>query len=126
MWKQALGDIEEDPCIPFNLLTPTAILIKEVDAKDVWFLTDSKSSVQYLSNWPNILDKLGQDIILKLAALIQGGTVRLQYIPLHVGTYGNEVADLLAKEGNELPTDPSTQLQNSKDHSLFLANINTT
>ncbi|GFU26450.1 RNase H domain-containing protein [Nephila pilipes] len=28
MWKQVLGDIEVDICIPFNLLTPTATLSK--------------------------------------------------------------------------------------------------
>ncbi|GFS87988.1 hypothetical protein NPIL_667791 [Nephila pilipes] len=28
MWKQALGDIEEDPCTSFNLLIPTATLNK--------------------------------------------------------------------------------------------------
>ncbi|GFT95969.1 putative RNA-directed DNA polymerase from transposon BS [Nephila pilipes] len=31
----------------------------EADADDVWILTDIKSSIQYLRNLPNILDKLG-------------------------------------------------------------------
>ncbi|GFT38545.1 RNase H domain-containing protein, partial [Nephila pilipes] len=98
-------------------------LTLEADADDVWILTDSKNSIHYLRNWPNILDKLRQDIILKLAALTQGGTVCLQWIPSHVGVYGNEVADLLVGEGSELPTTPSTELRTSEVHSLFLANV---
>ncbi|GFT20247.1 RNase H domain-containing protein [Nephila pilipes] len=82
-------------------------LLLEADADDVWILTDSKSSKQYLGYWSNILDKLGPDIILKLAALTQGGTLR---VPSHVGVYGNEVADLLAGKGSELPIAPSTKL----------------
>ncbi|GFT78506.1 RNase H domain-containing protein, partial [Nephila pilipes] len=79
----------------------------------------------YLRNWPNILDKLGQDIILKLAALTQGGTVCLQWIPSHIGAYGNEVADLLAGKCSELLIAPSTELRTSEVHILFLANVNT-
>ncbi|GFT95972.1 hypothetical protein NPIL_243851 [Nephila pilipes] len=39
---------------------------------------------------------------------------------------GNEIADLLAGEGNKLPTAPSTELRTFEVHSLFLASINTT
>ncbi|GFU53876.1 hypothetical protein NPIL_351581 [Nephila pilipes] len=53
-------------------------LTLENDREDVWILTGNKSSIHYLRNWPNILDKFGQNIILKLAAVTQGGTVRLQ------------------------------------------------
>ncbi|GFU00367.1 RNase H domain-containing protein [Nephila pilipes] len=80
------------------------------DVDDVWILTDRKCSIQYLRNWPNIQDKLGQDIILKLSTLTQRGTVCLQKIPSHVGVYGNKVADLLPGESSELPTAPSTEL----------------
>ncbi|GFR05685.1 RNase H domain-containing protein [Trichonephila clavata] len=40
-------------------------------ASDTWILTDSKSSIQFSKDWSNILDMLGQDILLKLAALTQ-------------------------------------------------------
>ncbi|GFS94299.1 RNase H domain-containing protein [Nephila pilipes] len=57
---------------------------------------------------------------------LKSGIVCLQWIPSHVWAYGNEVANLLAGEGSELPTAPSTELRTSEVHSLFLANINTT
>ncbi|GFR16306.1 RNase H domain-containing protein [Trichonephila clavata] len=41
-------------------------------ASDTWILTDSKSSIQFLKDWSNVLDMLGQDILSKLAALTQG------------------------------------------------------
>ncbi|GFT52991.1 putative RNA-directed DNA polymerase from transposon BS [Nephila pilipes] len=91
----------------------------ETDVDDVWVLTDSKSSIQYLRNWPNILDKLGLDIILKLAALTYGGTVRLQWIPSHVGVYGNEIVDLLFGTGSKLPTTPFTELRTLRSTSCF-------
>ncbi|GFU48226.1 RNase H domain-containing protein [Nephila pilipes] len=80
---------------------------------------------EYLRSLPNILVKLGQDIILKFAVLIQGGSLCLQWIPSPVGAYRYEVADL-AGEGSELPTIPSTELPTSEVHSLFLVNMNTT
>ncbi|GFR12769.1 RNase H domain-containing protein [Trichonephila clavata] len=43
-------------------------------ASDTWILTDSKSSIQFLKDCPNVLDVLGQDILSKLAALTQGGS----------------------------------------------------
>ncbi|GFQ85845.1 RNase H domain-containing protein [Trichonephila clavata] len=38
-------------------------------ASDTWILTDSKSSIQFLKDWSNVLDMLGQDILFKSAAL---------------------------------------------------------
>ncbi|GFQ99553.1 RNase H domain-containing protein [Trichonephila clavata] len=74
-------------------------------ASDSWILTNSKSSIQFLKDWLNVLDMLGQDIISKLAALTQVSSVCFQYDkPSHVEVYGNEIADLLAPEGSELPT----------------------
>ncbi|GFU62982.1 RNase H domain-containing protein [Nephila pilipes] len=50
----------------------------------LWILTDSKSFIEYLKHWPNILNKLGQDTILDLAAFTQSGTVCFQWIPSHI------------------------------------------
>ncbi|GFQ78221.1 RNase H domain-containing protein [Trichonephila clavata] len=40
-------------------------------ASDTWILTDTKRSIQFLKDWSNVLDVLGQDILSKLAALTQ-------------------------------------------------------
>ncbi|GFR32168.1 hypothetical protein TNCT_214261 [Trichonephila clavata] len=42
---------------------------------DTWILTDIKSSIQFLKDWYNVLDMLGQDILLKLAALTQVSSI---------------------------------------------------
>ncbi|GFR14129.1 RNase H domain-containing protein [Trichonephila clavata] len=92
-------------------------------ASDTWILTDSKSCIQFLKDWSNVLDMLGQDILLKLAALTQVSSVCFQWIPWHVGIYVNEIADLLSREANELPTASSSELQTSVVHSLFTGKI---
>ncbi|GFV85840.1 RNase H domain-containing protein [Trichonephila clavipes] len=35
----------------------------------IWILTDSRSSIQYLKNWPKIMDSTGVDILSKLVRL---------------------------------------------------------
>ncbi|GFT49608.1 RNase H domain-containing protein [Trichonephila clavipes] len=35
----------------------------------IWILTDSRSSIQYLKNWPKIMDSTGLDILSKLVRL---------------------------------------------------------
>ncbi|KFM70790.1 Ribonuclease H1, partial [Stegodyphus mimosarum] len=76
----------------------------------MWILTDSRSSIQYLKNWPKIMDKTGQDIVSKLFELGQHKSIYLQWITSHVGVYGNETADNLARKGCDLPTPTSTDL----------------
>ncbi|GFS73539.1 RNase H domain-containing protein [Trichonephila clavipes] len=44
----------------------------------IWILTDTRSSIQYLKNWPNIMDNSGLDILSKLVRLGQRKQVCLQ------------------------------------------------
>ncbi|GFS57714.1 RNase H domain-containing protein [Trichonephila inaurata madagascariensis] len=48
----------------------------------------SRSSIQYLKNWPKIMLNTGVDIISKLAKLDHRKKVCLQWIPSHVGVLG--------------------------------------
>ncbi|GFX96356.1 RNase H domain-containing protein [Trichonephila clavipes] len=84
----------------------------------IWILTDSRSSIQYLKNWPKIMDSTGLDILSKLVRLGQRKQVCLQWIPLHVGVPGNEAADELAGRGCDLPNPSSTVLTHSEIHSF--------
>ncbi|GFU40554.1 RNase H domain-containing protein [Trichonephila clavipes] len=59
----------------------------------IWILTDSRSSIQYLKNWPKIMDSTSLDILSKLARLVQRKQVCLQWVPSHVGVPGNKAAD---------------------------------
>ncbi|GFS59536.1 putative RNA-directed DNA polymerase from transposon BS [Trichonephila clavipes] len=76
----------------------------------IWILTDSRSSIQYLKNWPKIIDSTGLDILSKLVRLDHRKQVCLQWIPSHVGVGGNEDADELAGRGCDLPNPSSTVL----------------
>ncbi|GFT81466.1 RNase H domain-containing protein [Trichonephila clavipes] len=80
-------------------------------------LTDNRSSVQYLKNWPKIMDSTGQDILSKLVRLGQRKQVCLQWIPSHVGVPGNEAADELAAKSPGL----SKQYKSSRAHLAALA-----
>ncbi|GFX48538.1 RNase H domain-containing protein [Trichonephila clavipes] len=73
----------------------------------IWILTDSRSSIQYLTNCPMMMDSIGLNIISKSARLGQRKQVCLQWILLHVGVPGNETVDELAGRGCDLP-DPSS------------------
>ncbi|GFS88020.1 RNase H domain-containing protein [Trichonephila clavipes] len=87
----------------------------------MWILTDSRSSIQYLKNWPKIMDSTGLDILSKLVRLGQRKQVCLQWIPSHVGGPGSEAADELAGRGCDLPNPSSTVFTHTKIHS-FLRN----
>ncbi|GFQ74312.1 hypothetical protein TNCT_227821 [Trichonephila clavata] len=76
---------------------------------DTWILTERKRSIQLLKDWSSVLDILGQDILLKLAALTQVSFKCFQWLPSHAGIDGNEIAHLLTREVRKHPT-----------HSLFL------
>ncbi|GFV82212.1 RNase H domain-containing protein [Trichonephila clavipes] len=88
----------------------------------IWILTDSRSSIQYLKNWPKIMDSTGLDILSELVRLGQRKQVCLQWIPSHVSVPGNEAADELSGRGCDLPNPSSTVLTHTEIHS-FQKNI---
>ncbi|GBO33953.1 hypothetical protein AVEN_273757-1 [Araneus ventricosus] len=94
------------------------------ETSDTYILTDSKSSIQYLRNWTKISEKIGQEIISKIVSLSQKSRDCIQWIPSHVEVFGNEVADLLAKEGSALPSAASGELFASEISSIHRAKAN--
>ncbi|GBO46084.1 hypothetical protein AVEN_272627-1, partial [Araneus ventricosus] len=94
------------------------------ETSDTYILTDSRSSIQYLKNWLKISEKTGQEIISKIVSLSQKSRVCIQWIPSHVGVFGNEVADLLDKEGSALPSAASGELFASEISSIHRAKAN--
>ncbi|GBN94475.1 hypothetical protein AVEN_144505-1 [Araneus ventricosus] len=96
------------------------------ETSDTYILTDSKSSIQYLKNWPKISEKTGQEIVSKIVSLSQKIRVCIQWIPSHVGVFGNEVADLLAKEGSALPSAASAEHFASEISSIHRDKANST
>ncbi|GBL80252.1 hypothetical protein AVEN_92188-1 [Araneus ventricosus] len=91
---------------------------------DIFVLTDSKSSIQYLKNWPEIREKTGQEVVSKIATLSQKSRVCFQWIPFYVGIFGNEEADVLAKEGSALPSASSSELFTSEIYYIHMAIAN--
>ncbi|GFT35719.1 RNase H domain-containing protein [Trichonephila clavipes] len=92
----------------------------------IWILTDSRSSIQYLKNWPKIMDSTGVAILSKLVRLGQRKQVFLQWIPSYVGLPGNEAADELAGRGCDLPNPSSTVLTHTEINSFQRNKMNLT
>ncbi|GFV86673.1 RNase H domain-containing protein [Trichonephila clavipes] len=92
----------------------------------IWILTDSRSSIQYLKNWPKIMDSTGVDILSKLVRLGQRKQVCLQWILSHVGVPKNEAADELAGRGCDLPNPSSTFLTHTEIPSIQRNKMNLT
>ncbi|GBM07065.1 Metalloprotease TIKI2 [Araneus ventricosus] len=97
-----------------------------LETSDTYILTNTKSSIQYLKHWQKISEKTGQEIISKIVSLSQKSRVCIQWIPSHVGVFGNEVADLLAKERSALPSAASGELLASEISSIHRAEANST
>ncbi|GBL99433.1 hypothetical protein AVEN_68738-1 [Araneus ventricosus] len=73
-----------------------------------------------------IPEKTGQEIISKILTLSQRRRVCIQWIPSHVGSFGNDLADFLAKEGSALPSAASGELFASEIFSIHRAKANAT
>ncbi|GBM90041.1 hypothetical protein AVEN_50663-1 [Araneus ventricosus] len=82
------------------------------------------ASIQCLRNWPEIREKTGEEVISKIGTLSQKSRVCFQWIPSHVGVFGNEEADVLAKEGSALPSATSSELFTSEIYSIHKAKAN--
>ncbi|GFW24572.1 RNase H domain-containing protein [Trichonephila clavipes] len=114
MLKSASGILNTVPSLDRNSLLLVVLSILLSTYKDsIWILTNSRSSIQYLKNWPKITDSTGLDILSKLARLGQRKQVCLQWILSHVGVPGNEAADELAGSGCDLYNPSSTVLNHS-------------
>ncbi|GFU96652.1 RNase H domain-containing protein [Trichonephila clavipes] len=74
-------------------------IIKTMTSPDeIWILCDSRSAIQHLSDWTNVGDKTSVSILKNLKELSQQHEIYFQWIPSHIGLFGNDTADLLAKE----------------------------
>ncbi|GFY06127.1 replication factor C subunit 3 [Trichonephila clavipes] len=74
-------------------------IIKTMTSPDeIWILCDSRSAIQHLSDWTNVGDKTSVSILKNLKELSQQHEIYFQGIPSHIGLFGNDTADLLAKE----------------------------
>lgn len=66
----------------------------------VVLFTDSLSALQALESDPT--DDFIAEILTLVQRLCETTTLVLQWVPAHIGLYGNEIADKLAKEGSLL------------------------
>ncbi|GFT42514.1 RNase H domain-containing protein [Trichonephila clavipes] len=86
--------------------------IRDLAVSKIWILTDSRSSIQHLSNWPSIGDSTSRSIFRLFQQLSYWHPIHLRWVPSHVGLLGNEVADDLVKAATSNPVDP-------EDHVVF-------
>ena len=77
--------------------------------EDIQILTDSQATFKALAN-PKSKSKMVNDCKVLLNSLQQVSNVTLHWIKAHVGHYGNEEADEMAKAGAELLSPPGETL----------------
>ncbi|GFV65223.1 putative RNA-directed DNA polymerase from transposon BS [Trichonephila clavipes] len=92
-------------------------IINESDYKELWILSDSRSSLQHLHNWTQVGDKTSISILHNLKLISKHHDVHFQWISSHVDIFGNEQADLLAREGCSLLTTSSPAITYSEHQS---------
>ncbi|GFS81206.1 RNase H domain-containing protein [Trichonephila clavipes] len=84
--------------------------IRDLAVFEIWILTDSRSSIQHLSNWPAIGDRTSSSILHLFQQLSDRHPIHLQRVPSHVGLLGNEIADDLVKTATSNPVDPEDHM----------------
>ncbi len=84
-------------------VTAQTLLNKETQGEKITFLSDSKAAILSLKK-TRMVGKTVKECAKKLNALAEQNTVRICWIPGHMGVPGNEKADELAKKGAETRT----------------------
>ncbi|GFW86568.1 RNase H domain-containing protein [Trichonephila clavipes] len=79
--------------------------IRDLAVSEIWILTDSRSSIRHLSNWPSISDSTSKNILHLFQQLSDRHPIHLQWVSSHVDLLGNEVSDDLAKAAKSNPVD---------------------
>ncbi|GFW83157.1 RNase H domain-containing protein [Trichonephila clavipes] len=70
-------------------------IIKTVTSSDgILILYDSRSAIQHLSDCTNVGDKTSVSILKNLKELFQQHEIYFQWIPSHIGLFGNEMTQL--------------------------------
>ncbi|GFX95821.1 RNase H domain-containing protein [Trichonephila clavipes] len=84
--------------------------IRDLAFSEIWILTDSRLSIQHLSNWPSIGDSTSRSILHLFQQLSVRHPIHLQWVPSHVGLLENEIADDLAKAATSNAVDPEDHM----------------
>ncbi|GFT99621.1 transposable element Tc3 transposase [Trichonephila clavipes] len=84
--------------------------IRDLAVSEIWILTDSRSSIKHLLNWPSIGDSTRRSILHVFQQLSDRHPIHLQWVPSHVGLLGNEIVDDLAKASTSNPVDPQNHM----------------
>ncbi|GFY34586.1 RNase H domain-containing protein [Trichonephila clavipes] len=74
-------------------------ILFSLEPTSIWILSDSRSAIQYLSNWSSVGDKTGVSILNKLKQVSSSSDVHFQWIPSHVDIWDNEEVNAVKKEG---------------------------